>query len=43
MLLTILVWVAHEGNLSPRIVGVQEVLVDLIDRFLPSPKLASIY
>ena len=43
MLLTILVWVAHERNLSPRIVDVQEVLIDLVDRFLPSPKLASIH
>ena len=43
MLLTILVLVAHERNSSPRIVGVQEVLVDLVDRFLPSPKLVSIH
>ena len=43
MLLTILDLVTHEGDSSPRIVGVQEVLVDLVARFLPSPKLVSIH
>ena len=44
MLLTILELVAkEEGGSSPRIVGTQEVLIDLVDRFLPSPKLASIH
>ena len=43
MLLTILDLVVYQGNSSPRIVGVQEVLVDPVDRFLPSPKLASIH
>ena len=43
MLLTIVDLVAHQGSSSPRMVGVQEVLVALVDRCLPRPKLLSIH